>query len=358
VRIEVGEKPSTVEAGEVTYQDLRFGSDPGLPLTQVRLVFERAEFISKVQPLYDEWIREVKADPSPKDEHDPVSCLGELGYPPLDQFLAHSELASKFFCDFLPVETLFLTLGTDRLGKANWVISNLTLLTITEGQIIVEGQAFEKRNPVTDKALQPKIFISNSDNIEPGFAVLGAAHAALAWRLRFNSSPYECRDYIPSDFIWVQPVEFDQLAAGREHVLITESKLGHEPVALLAAQQPNGNSAPVSKMQASSTQLKMYILLKKGLALDEAVACSANAAVRCYDKFKQVPAMHDWAQSTFNKVVCEVSDSEFETAMQAGQCVEVYSPSLGEAIGLGFCPREAWPKSFRFLQKYRGDAVS
>jgi hypothetical protein len=161
VRIEVGEKPSTVEAGEVTYQDLRFGSDPGLPLTQVRLVFERAEFISKVQPLYDEWIREVKADPSPKDEHDPVSCLGELGYPPLDQFLAHSELASKFFCDFLPVETLFLTLGTDRLGKANWVISNLTLLTITEGQIIVEGQAFEKRNPVTDKALQPKIFISN-----------------------------------------------------------------------------------------------------------------------------------------------------------------------------------------------------
>jgi hypothetical protein len=144
MKIEVGEKQFTVESGKVTYQDLRFGSDPGLPLTQVRLVFERAEFIGKVQPLYDEWIREEKADPSPNDEHDPVSCLRELGYPPLDQFLAHSELASKFFCDFLPVETLFLTLGADRLGKANWVISNLTLLTITEGQIIVEGQAFEK----------------------------------------------------------------------------------------------------------------------------------------------------------------------------------------------------------------------
>lgn len=144
MKIEVGEKQFTVESGKVTYTDLRFGSDPRLPLMQVRLVFERAEFISKVQPLYDEWIREVKADPSPKDEHDPVSCLGELGYPLLDQFLTHSELASKFFCDFLPVETLFLTLGTDRLGKANWVICNLTLLTITESHIIVEGQAFEK----------------------------------------------------------------------------------------------------------------------------------------------------------------------------------------------------------------------
>lgn len=137
-------RKTIVESGKVTYQDLRFGSDPGLPLTQVRLVFERAAFIAKVQSLYDEWIREEKADSSPKDGHDPVSCLRELGYPPLDQFLTHSELASRFFCDFLPVETLSLTLDADRLGKAYWVISNLTLFTITDCQIIIEGQAFEK----------------------------------------------------------------------------------------------------------------------------------------------------------------------------------------------------------------------
>lgn len=351
VKIEIGTVPTSIEPGEITFREIRFGSDPGLPLSPVTLEFNRAEFVEKLEPLYENWIREERDGGQPSEE---LSYLRELEFPNLNEFLNHPEYASDFFCKYVPVDTLFHALGSDKDGISIWVINDLQSLSISSDTVTLTGHAFEKSSTPVKQAEQPKIFLSDSDAVAAGFSVLGAAHAALAWRLRYQDTPYELRQYKPSDFVWVSSAEFSSLALGHESVQITESKLDHRPVALVVGNQPKEASDTSISNPASTAHLKMYILLEKGLSLDEAITAAANGAVGCYNTFQTNPLMQQWVHGTFHKVVCELSSEELAKAKAAGDFVEIKSPLDSAVVGLAFCPREEWSNSFKHYRMYKG----
>ena len=61
-----------------------------------------------------------------------------------------------------------------------------------------------------------------------------------------------------------------------------------------------------------------------------------------------------WLAGPFYKVVCKVSDDEFERAKTLEDHVVLTESALGgQEVAIAFRPREKWPKSFRFLRLFR-----
>jgi len=96
--------------------------------------------------------------------------------------------------------------------------------------------------------------------------------------------------------------------------------------------------------------MKMYILVKQSLPSHKAVVI-AHASLMGYLKYQDEPEMKEWLEKSFRKVVCEVSDLEFENAKLVEKCVVVTESSLGGAeVGLVFCPRNEWPTYFKYFK--------
>jgi len=56
----------------------------------------------------------------------------------------------------------------------------------------------------------------------------------------------------------------------------------------------------------------------------------------------------------FYKVVCLVNKKEFERAKTFDKNAVFTESSLdGQEVAIGFCPREEWPKPFKFYRLYR-----
>lgn len=109
-----------------------------------------------------------------------------------------------------------------------------------------------------------------------------------------------------------------------------------------------------------SANFKMYILVKesiknwegkaKDLPAGSAMVAVAHASLACYLKFKDAPNMVRWLAHSFKKVVCKVSDEEFEKAKELGgrlKAVEaphhvVMTESMygNQEVAIAFCPRE------------------
>jgi len=97
--------------------------------------------------------------------------------------------------------------------------------------------------------------------------------------------------------------------------------------------------------------VKMYILIKNDLAVGHSVLAAAHASLACYLKFQNDERMRQWVSGVFYKVVCVVSPEEFERAKEVEDNVVMTESSLGGAeVAVAFCPREEWPKMFRFLR--------
>lgn len=103
--------------------------------------------------------------------------------------------------------------------------------------------------------------------------------------------------------------------------------------------------------------LKMYILVKESLPSHKSVAV-AHASLQCflYYTYKKGHTengrmMREWELYSFRKVVCEVSDEEFEKAKQllppSDFVVVTESAFDGAEVALAFCPRPDWPEAFR-----------
>lgn len=97
--------------------------------------------------------------------------------------------------------------------------------------------------------------------------------------------------------------------------------------------------------------LKMYILIREALPEGHPVLAAAHASLACYRKFEDRPEMQTWIEKSFRKVVCAVSDEEFERAKQVADHVVLTESSLGrEETAIAFCPRAEWPGMFRYLR--------
>jgi hypothetical protein len=100
--------------------------------------------------------------------------------------------------------------------------------------------------------------------------------------------------------------------------------------------------------------MKMYILVKDSVPPGFAVLAAAHASLACYLKFQDSPEVKEWLSGPFYKVVCRVSEEEFERAKGVEDHVALTESALGGAeVALAFRPREEWPKAFGFFRLYR-----
>ena len=101
--------------------------------------------------------------------------------------------------------------------------------------------------------------------------------------------------------------------------------------------------------------MKMYVLVKESVPLGKAVVSVAHASLAAYLKFEQSPEVQEWISGPFYKVVCKVSDKEFENAKKDVEDHVVLSESAldGAEVSIAFKPREEWPKWFKFLRLYK-----
>ena len=80
-----------------------------------------------------------------------------------------------------------------------------------------------------------KMYILIRDSVPPGFAVLAAAHASLACYLKFRDSS-EVAAWLAGPFYKVickaSDAQFEQAQAFEDHVVLTESALQGQEVAI------------------------------------------------------------------------------------------------------------------------------
>ncbi|MFC4635549.1 peptidyl-tRNA hydrolase [Dokdonia ponticola] len=100
--------------------------------------------------------------------------------------------------------------------------------------------------------------------------------------------------------------------------------------------------------------MKMYILIKDDVPEGFAILAAAHASLAAYLKFKEDPDMQHWISGTFYKVVCKVTNKEFQKAKTVEDHVVLTESALDHTeVAIAFKPREEWPKPFRFYKLYR-----
>lgn len=100
--------------------------------------------------------------------------------------------------------------------------------------------------------------------------------------------------------------------------------------------------------------MKMYILIRESLPLGNAIVAAAHASLAAYLKFRDAPEVAEWLDGPFRKVVCRVTDQEFERAKTFTDYVVLTESALGGAeVAMAFKPRAEWDKAFQFFKLYR-----
>ncbi|MEM1178733.1 MAG: peptidyl-tRNA hydrolase [Acidobacteriota bacterium] len=100
--------------------------------------------------------------------------------------------------------------------------------------------------------------------------------------------------------------------------------------------------------------MKMYILIRDSIPLGFATLAAAHASLAAYLEFKDRPETQAWVSGTFFKVVCKVTDAEFERAKGLGEHVVLTESKLDDAeVALAFKPSDEWSKAFKFFRLYR-----
>jgi peptidyl-tRNA hydrolase len=100
--------------------------------------------------------------------------------------------------------------------------------------------------------------------------------------------------------------------------------------------------------------MKMYILIRDSVPTGFAILAAAHASLACYLKFKGTVEVNEWLSGPFNKVVCKVSEKEFEKAKKFDDHVVMTESALdNQEVALAFKPRKEWPNPFKFYRLYR-----
>lgn len=109
------------------------------------------------------------------------------------------------------------------------------------------------------------------------------------------------------------------------------------------------------KEHIDSLHLKSYILIHEDVDLGHAINSAAHASLQMYLRHKDEPWMQEWAQFSFRKVTCKVTDKEFQKAKKYEGYEIVTEEHLDQKeVALIFFPRPKteWPKFFNHLKLY------
>lgn len=99
--------------------------------------------------------------------------------------------------------------------------------------------------------------------------------------------------------------------------------------------------------------MKMYIVIKNDVPDKLVPVISAHASLACYKKFEENEDMKTWINGIFRKVVCLANETEFNLLKEEERAVLLTESSLeNQEVCLAFCPREEYPKRFKFLKMW------
>ncbi|OUS13891.1 hypothetical protein A9Q93_08895 [Nonlabens dokdonensis] len=99
--------------------------------------------------------------------------------------------------------------------------------------------------------------------------------------------------------------------------------------------------------------MKMYIIVKDNIPDKLVPVITAHASLACYKKYETNEDMQKWINGIFKKVVCVTNEIEFEKLKDEPDFVALTESSLGnDEVCLAFCPREEYPKRFKFLKMW------
>lgn len=97
----------------------------------------------------------------------------------------------------------------------------------------------------------------------------------------------------------------------------------------------------------------MYIIVKDNIPDKLVPVIMAHASLACYKKFEDNEDMVKWINGIFKKVVCITSEIEFEKLKDEADFVVLSESALdNKEVCLAFCPREEYPKKFKFLKMW------
>ena len=100
--------------------------------------------------------------------------------------------------------------------------------------------------------------------------------------------------------------------------------------------------------------MKMYILVKEDLPIGQAMVAVAHASLAAYLKFEDREEVKKWLSGPFYKTICKVNDKEFEKAKSFEDSVILTESSLDDQeVAIAFCPRNDWPKPFKFYRLFK-----
>jgi peptidyl-tRNA hydrolase len=85
--------------------------------------------------------------------------------------------------------------------------------------------------------------------------------------------------------------------------------------------------------------VKMYILVRESVPIGFAILAAAHASLACYLRFRDSTEVAEWLAGPFYKVVCRVTDAEFEAAKTFEDLVVLTESGLGGAeVAIAFRP--------------------
>ena len=95
---------------------------------------------------------------------------------------------------------------------------------------------------------------------------------------------------------------------------------------------------------------KMYICVKQSIPSHKVIGV-AHGVLQAHLKFEDHPDYQEWLENSFRKVVCEVTDTQFDILKVGGDDYVIVTESglNNQEIALVFRPRKVWPKHFRFF---------
>jgi len=99
--------------------------------------------------------------------------------------------------------------------------------------------------------------------------------------------------------------------------------------------------------------MKMYIIVKNDIPDKLVPVVTAHASLACFRKFENDERMTNWINGVFKKVVCVVNELDFNRLKTESDSVLLTESSLeNKEVCLAFCPREEYPKGFKFLKMW------
>jgi peptidyl-tRNA hydrolase len=198
-------------------------------------------------------------------------------------------------------------------------------------------------------------------NLTDGQAAVAAAHAALAWHLRYQPAGTSAtlQSYEHGHFERVPSAVLREAPPAGTFLTMTESTLGGAVTCriglpgVVVSEVPKDLRPACPKDPFVGVQLRMYVLVRKDTGRLDALRVAAIGAVEAFRRHADEEPTRQWVSGRFTKTVCRVNDTEFERAITEPGSVVVAKQGAEVPAGATLAVRNSWPRRFQFFELYR-----